>query len=795
MPTRENQRRSDGRMARRLAGVLTRLRSLGRPRLIAIAVVFASLALLGFVPLFGGPGYEQSLATGLIAPSVAATATAIELSGVALPPLACVARGVATGLLLACVSLLTAIAHGIRVGMCDFFGDLEFFALGAGFGAVMGGVWGAVVAEACRRRRARRLACVVLALAGPLAGIAISVGRFIGSPMIFAYDPFVGFFSGTLYDTIVDGRRELLSYRAGSLSTLAGVALIASTLVRNDTGGLQWRTLRGDPRTLARLGLGILSLAASVVLCIEGPRLGHWQTAGSIARALGGRTSGSHCDVLYPDSLLKDQAALLVRDCEEELAADEKVLGASLGGRLTEYVFRDAAQKRALMGAAQTSIAKPWRREVYVQLAAYPHPVLGHEIAHVVSGSFGRGPFRIAGAAGGLLPNPGLIEGVAVAASPDDDELIGSQWARAMLDLGALPPVRKLFSLDFLGENAAKSYTIAGAFVGWVLQRWGAPVVRAWYGGASLEELTNTSWDALDDEFRQSLRALAMPPEASAYAMARFERPSVWARRCPHVVDTLNRDADRCRDDKRFEHAVELYDQALARDPHDWHALYERARVELRYVDVAKGRAALELIATSAQAPRTVRDRAQEALADDDVVRGRNDEAVRSYRELQARTLDEDVARTLDVKARSVEDPVARRSIIDLLMGDPGRPVDPWLGALALGTWAERTAGVLPTYLVGKNLALHEEYARAASWLDRVLEADGAGARLGPEAGREVGREILRQRAICACVLDDQPALDRVRVLASTAGSPFEQSPGGGRREWLMRLIARCRRG
>jgi len=117
------------------------------------------------------------------------------------------------------------------------------------------------------------------------------------------------------------------------------------------------------------------------------------------------------------------------------------------------------------MGAADTLIAKPWRREVYVQLAAYPHPVLGHELAHVVAGSFGRGPFRIAGSLGGLWPDPGLIEGWRFAASPDDDELSDTQWVHAMLELGSVPPIRQVFSLGFLGVAASKSYTLAGSFV------------------------------------------------------------------------------------------------------------------------------------------------------------------------------------------------------------------------------------------------------------------------------------------------------------------------------------------
>ena len=110
---------------------------------------------------------------------------------------------------------------------------------------------------------------------------------------------------------------------------------------------------------------------------------------------------------------------------------------------------------------------------------------------------------------------------------------------------------------------------MAGAFVGWVLERWGAGVVRAWYGGGSIEALTGESWAALDADFRASLKVLPMPRDATAYARAKFERPSVWARKCPHVVDALNRDADRCRDEHRLARADALYARALARDPRD----------------------------------------------------------------------------------------------------------------------------------------------------------------------------------------------------------------------------------
>ena len=341
-----------------------------------------------------------------------------------------------------------------------------------------------------------------------------------------------------------------------------------------------------------------------------------------------------------------------------------------------------------------------------------------------------------------------------MATSPDDDELTDAQWARAMLDLGTLPAIEGLFSLEFLGVSAQKSYTVAGAFVGWVLDRWGTGVVRAWYGGGSIEALTGEPWPALDADFRAWLAELPMPRDATAYARAKFERPSVWARKCPHVVDALNRDADRCRDEHRLARADALYARALDRDPRDQHAQMARAKMAAQSRDPAewaRGRDELGRIAADEQAPRTWRDRAEEALADDDLVRGRAEEAAAAYREIAGRTLDEDVARTLEVKALAAEAPSARRAIVDLLLAEPGRPQDSWLGALSLGDWVQATRAPLAEYLAGKNLTLHDEWARAAPALDRALD--------GGDPTPRIGRELLRQRAIGACVLRDAGTL------------------------------------
>ncbi|MDB4942300.1 MAG: hypothetical protein JWP97_1834, partial [Labilithrix sp.] len=213
------------------------------PHPAAIAFVVVALGAVGFLPLFGGPGYEHALATGLLVPSAAAIATAVLVAREGtVDPLASLARGVLLGLGLAALSLLTALGHAARVGICELWGALLYFALTAGAGSVMGGAWGAVVGEltgALARRgrvvkpRRRAALAVVLALAGPVVCAAISVGRFLSSPMIFAYDPFVGYFSGTLYDTLIDAGTAMLTYRVGSFATLTSLALAASVLGRD----------------------------------------------------------------------------------------------------------------------------------------------------------------------------------------------------------------------------------------------------------------------------------------------------------------------------------------------------------------------------------------------------------------------------------------------------------------------------------------------------------------------------------------------------------------------------------
>ncbi len=758
----------------------------GRPLAVALVAAFVVMGAVGFLPLFGGPGYEHALATGLLLPGLTAASTALDLTrpGRILPSaLGACLEGARNGALLAVTSLITAVLHLVHVRSCDPFAQVPLFFLTAFFGCVLAGVYGAALAElVVRGRKRRRLLAIGLSVAAVLACVAVSVGRFVTSPMIFAFDPFVGYFSGTLYDTIVNPGTALYTYRLGTLTTLGAALAFASALERKSDGRLDLRSLR-DAKL--RVAIGVAFAIGSLAITVEGSALDHWHTKDTIAEALGGHREGPRCTVVYPKATRVDEADLLLRDCEGQLAHVERTMGTRGPERVTAFFFASPDEKKRFMGAAHTYIAKPWRHEVYLQVAGFPHPVLGHELAHVVAGSVGQGPFRVAGEWGGLLPNPGLIEGMASAISPDDEDLTDAQWARAMKDLDLLPPMGRIFSLGFLGESSAKSYTVAGAFVQWVMDRFGLPTLHAWYGGKSLDGLTSLSWAELDAAFKAHLDTVEFPPAAKAFAEAKFKRPGVFGRACPHLVDRLRGEADACREAADVPCARAGYDAVLAKDPDDFNARISRGVLELKVGDRGQGASVLAALASDARIPRPYQNRADEALADGDLQSpepARHKSAADRYRKLSTEAVDEDQGRTYDVKLFAAEHPEARPAIVALLVGsDPRRGPDLFQGGVRLGEWSQAP---LARYLIGKNLAQHGFYDDARPFLAT------------PDAGLppRVRRELVRQRAITACVRRDKNELLEMR--ARYTGQPGEGDAylgtAGGRKAALVRLIDRC---
>lgn len=745
---------------------------------VAIVLALAGLGAIGYVPLFDGPGYESALAAGLILPSLAACATAVDVARQRPVPFAAFARGVAFGIVLSLLGLGAAWAHGYRTGYCDPIEGTAFYLLGPGFGAVLGGIWGAIAGTvASPLVRGTRVA-FFLALAGPLAGIVVSLWRFYASPMVFAFDPFFGFFAGTLYDTVITGLYRLATYRIGTSLTIVAATVLFVCMYRDQEGHLRVHWLERLGLTL----LGFTAAAASLAHAAAGTRLGHYQSTASIREALGHAAVSDRCEVVYPSAVIKRDAHALARECDAHVGELEKFFGVRGPANIVVFVFASAEQKGELMGAASTFIAKPWRREVYVQGAGYPHRVLRHELAHVIAGEFGRGPFRVAGPWGGLVPDPGLIEGVAVAAAPkEDDDLTLAEWAKAMKDLKLLPPLNRVFTLTFLSEPSSRAYTVAGAFIEWFRGRYGITAVKNWYHGERFSTLAGgKSLDVVEREWLGSLDKVSVTEQAMRVARARFDRPAIFGRRCPHVVDRLSHDADWALAQLDVDGARSLYESVLALDPSNVDARLSLGTCAERDGRFDKARSEFRRVADNSKLPNAIRSQAIEAMGDLDLADGKLTDAKSEYIEVEKSVVDDDHLRALDVKQYATETPEALVPIREYLVGDLRFGRDGNSGAAELGAWSAQNPKLgIADYLLARSCFNRGQWERAVMYLDRAL------ARELPLAS--IQREAVRTRIILACALGDP---DRGNALFET----WRQDPNlsDARREALRSFLQRC---
>jgi tetratricopeptide (TPR) repeat protein len=752
--------------------------------------------LLGFLPLFAGPGYESALGLGLLLPlPLAGMAAARALPrpgavGTPRSPLGVLTNALGFALLVLGAQLLVLLAHGARAGFCDAGEGLLLCLLGPALGALLAACWGTLAglgaAHLCARQQrpgaGRRALALALAAAGPLGGVLVSLWRFWSSPMIFAFDPFVGFFAGTLYDTVIDSVPRLLTYRAGSLGSLLAAACLTALLRRSALGRLRWAGVR---RRGACAALGVLGLGTSFGVYWAGPQLGHYQSVATIAAVLGQKWSSARCDILYPSGLSPARVQLLGSECDAHIAEHEAYFQLAFPGRITVFAFLSVEQKGALMGAWNTYIAKPWRHEVYIQNDNYPHPVLSHELAHVVAGSFARGPFDVAGPAAGWIPDPGRIEGFAVAAAAPSTEADYTlfEWTRALRDIGLLPPLQRVFRLSFLGQNSSTAYTVAGTFVAWLHEAYGAARLRTWYAGADLETAFGKPLAQLESEFSARLDGVQVPAPVLDLAKSRFDRPAIFGRRCPHEVDELLENANAALDRMDPAAASVAYSESLRLDPSNFGARVGLAVCEQRRGAAEAAVARYAELGADTALTRVQRGTVQERLGDAALLAGDLERAEQRYAEAERDALDEGRMRTIAVKRYAVQSE-GRQAVTELLIGDPERGSDLMQSSAALGEWSARDPRLgLADYLIGKNL-----YSRAR-WQEAQLHLERALVRELPLPS--VRREALRVGIFTACALGDRPnASARLREYLTDSELSLARREGMRKFAELCRLVS-----
>lgn len=735
-----------------IAGALLRRRSF---RAGGAALLLLGLG-AGSLPLLEAPGWELgqagSLLAALLAPFAGIAAFRIERGREDASPAAAAAGGA-----LALLTLLGAFAGGVllraALGPCAVLSSaLGFVPLLAIPSALLGTSLAVAAALLARGRAAGTALLYALAL---LASLGVSLFRAWSGPAAFVADPLLGLWPGPLYDEALVPDLRAVLFRAGALAGAIAVAALAEGWARAARYGARAALAPAVVLSfLAAAGAAAGARAAQGALGISGERE-------DVARVLGGRREGAHCTLLHPAEKPEAAAAALLAECEFQAADVARALGIEAPPRVTAFVYRSAAEKRRLVGAAGTEYSKPWLGELHVVDGPLPLPAFRHEVVHAIAAGAARGPLRVPAYAF-VLPSLGLVEGLAVALESPRSAWTVHEWSRAARDEGLLPDVRGLFgTAGFARQPPARAYTAAGSFLRFLLERHGPGPVREAYRTGDVGAALGRPLGELAAEWERFLDGVEPPPGLSLAARARMSRGSVFSRTCAREIAATQGRAWAAASAGRTSEACALLERAAELSGSAWDAK-AAGDVRARAGDLDGAEAAYHAAErVAAEDDGAVRAALAAALGDLAWRRGEIAAAVSGWTAALATRPDRAEARLLRAKIAAAGDAELGPAARDWLLGEGD-------ASLSLARLA-RVDRPLSAYLLGRALLSRGESAAAVPELGRAA-AGGLPEILAREASFLLGQARCeagdrgRGEATLRALLAGGSAADRERI-------------------------------
>ncbi|MGC4115490.1 MAG: tetratricopeptide repeat protein [Myxococcales bacterium] len=627
---------------------------------VGVSLVVSALAgsLLTRLPLFEVPGYELASAMGLLLAVAGAIAGFVSARQARTAPpasaLSAWLHAIAPCLATLLFPFLAAVVSALLSTRCSPWMGAPFYLVIPVPTVLLACAVGVVLGLSVQRAFVAGLAYFGLVL----ATVAASLWPLWEGPQVFALNHLVGYFPGPLYDESLPLEPRLLFYRALTLVWTALALLFAHGWLDPQSGRLGSRYRRGKGVAAA---MALLVLAVALARLFEfdlGLRTRH----SDLAKRLDGTSETAHFVLHYPKGKDALERRRLERDAEFKYERVVAFLGAAPAGKIHAWFHENADVKRARVGAASTNFAKPWHLELHVHDEAFPHRVLRHEMAHDVASAFGAWPFGVS-ARLGVLVNVGLVEGLAVAADADTEELTAHQWAAAMRRLKIAPDIRNIVGpAGFYREAAARAYTLSGSFLRWLRDTFGAEKLRRLYRDGDFEAAYGRSLDSLANDWEAYLDRVELDERALHTAQLQFERGSVFDRPCAREMALLKAEADALRQADP-ERSLALYQRCADIEPKNPAYLRAQAEVRAGVRDWAGARAAWERILAMPEQPAGVQARALMGLGDALWWQGQPDEAKTAYEKALALHRDRGSDRTAFVKIEALGGPEADAAI------------------------------------------------------------------------------------------------------------------------------------
>lgn len=411
------------------------------------------------------------------------------------------------------------------------------------------------------RFRWHKTAFWIIGLTMLLGGVVFDLGF---HPQFYTYNHVFGGVLGPIYDEELAIRHGLFWFRG--LSVLWAVCFgIWGSLARPSSS-----------RAWLRFGLGSVLLMIGVLYVLRA-ELGINTTYSTLSERLRGRSDSRHFVVHYdPDQVTKPRILRINRALEFRYEQFRQTLQVGVPHPIHVYLYPNAAVKAELTGARYTNVAPVWlpQPQMHILWPAFDR-VMPHELAHVFSREFGLPVIRASF-------DVGLVEGLAVALEPPRGTPTPEDQVAAILSDPQTASVvgqnlvesiaEKLSPQGFWGGRGAVSYTTMGAFVRFLIGRYGAARFKTAYPRGNFEVAYGKSVQILAQEWVEDLRSRVTSQQTAEYALRQFSEPSLFETRCPHFIpehERLTDAAAQALENQNEAEVIRLADRALKLRP-DW---------------------------------------------------------------------------------------------------------------------------------------------------------------------------------------------------------------------------------
>ncbi len=389
-----------------------------------------------------------------------------------------------------------------------------------------------------------------LVMAGNFIWGIVSV---ITNSQIFVYSIFWGYFAGPIYDDLIPITDTLITHRIFVVA-LSILFILLTLAIKKRRDQMRYG------------GVSMLAVVFTLLLYIIYAQrdIMHWNTSYDFIQIpLGQKIEKQNLTLHFSSDISEDDRSWVFKLALFNRSKIERQVGVSQYQPITVYIYRDALQKKALMGAGTTNFAKIWNREVHINFRDVEESLL-HEMTHVLAQEFGNrwiGTSKI-----------GYLEGLAVAVEGDTPYFTPHKWAAILKKKNELPDIGSLVEWkSFWKSNSSLAYTISGSWVRFLMDRYGMDSFKRVYGRDEFDLCYPKPFDSIRVEWLNYLDSVSVRNEEVEFSQLLLQ-PGIFGRKNIHSVAEQLQKGDYYFTREDFVSARERYSYALQLDSNAWRA-------------------------------------------------------------------------------------------------------------------------------------------------------------------------------------------------------------------------------